>query len=570
MNYLRKKQLPTFVRLTLIAITLASGCNREPGSGESTPATGAPSSTTPWFTDVTRESKLNFSHVRNTNVKFWLPEITGGGGGWIDFDNDGDSDLYLVQSGELNPAKPNPHANQLWENLGNGTFQDVTDQAGVGDHGYGMGLAVGDYNGDGWEDLYVTNVGPNVLYRNNADGTFTDVTAEAKVDVSAWSSSAMFVDYDDDGDLDLFVANYIRWSPASEVACFNGRKEPDYCAPAGYNAPTVDRLFRNDANGSFTDVTESAGLSAAFGNGLGVAAADFNLDGRLDFYVANDGNPNQLWIQNENHQFTDQALLSGCAVNRSGAAEAGMGVAPVDLDHDGDCDLFMTHLMDESNTLYMNQNGVFDDASAASGLAAPSLQFTGFGMGFHDFNHDGRLDLFVANGRVTHALNPLSDDDTFAEPNQLFSSQADGTFQEVMPRGGLGHELIETSRAAAFADYDLDGDVDIMVVNSGGTVRLLRNDAGAQGDWIRFRILNASGHDAVGARVCLTTNKRTCFRIVQRAYSYLASNEPEVDFGLEQGETVTDVTVIWPNLTEQSFGSKTTGQRHRLVQAVQP
>lgn len=551
-------------------LAFGSGCRDNAIPSERTsPGSHQPNSEfrpqAPWFEDVTTAAGVDFVHVRATHPQFWLPEITSGGAGWIDFDNDGDEDLYFIQGGELDPtALPGP-GNVLYENLGNGTFSDVTEQAGVGDRHYGMGVAVGDYDADGFQDIYVTNVGPNVLYRNVGDGTFRNATDAAGVGHDGWGTGACFVDYDTDGDLDLFVTSYLRWSPETEIECFDGAKRRDYCAPTAYQAPSSDTLYRNRGDGTFEDVSQEVGLTTRAGNGLGVAVGDFDLDGRLDFYVANDGNPNSLWLQKERHRFVDRALISGCAVNRVGSAEAGMGVAAVDLDHDGDLDLFMTHLFDETNTLYRNDNGAFQDVTASSGLAAPSLRFTGFGMGFADFDQDGHQDLYIVNGRVSRAYDPVSTTDPLGEPNQVFQGQPDGQFVAVMPQGGTQPVIMETSRAAAFADYDGDGGVDVVVVNSGGAATLLRNRAAVQGNWIRFKVLRQDGHEAIGALVRIQTDRGVQWRIVQRSYSFLASNEFPVHFGIGTADEVLDVSVTWFQGQSESFGPRPTGMCHKLV-----
>ena len=366
-------------------------------------------------------------------------------------------------------------------------------KAGVAHAGYGMGCAVGDYDGDGDEDLYVTNVGANVLYRNQGDGTFRDVTSEAGVGHAGWSSSAAFFDGDGDGDLDLFVVNYVRWSPGREIECFAGGNERDYCQPGNYNAPAPDVFYRNDGGETFRDESERAGFSKAFGNGLGVAPGDYDGDGDLDLYVANDGDPNQLWVRGKDGRYTDQALLSGVAVNRYGLAEAGMGVAAVDLESDGDLDLFVTHLRDETNTLYLNQGGWFDDATTATGLASSSIGYTGFGLGFADFDHDGELDLYVANGRIGRSVAP-SAADPYAEPDQLYRGLGGGRLEELGPQGG------GSGRAVALGDYDEDGDLDVLVVDNGGPARLLRNRA-ASGQWVKFRVLGPRSRPVIGATV---------------------------------------------------------------------
>jgi len=336
----------------------------------------------PWFEDVALQAGVDFVHQRASTTRYWLPEIMSGGAAWLDYDSDGDPDLYLVQGGTPGSDAGGP-GNVLLRNDGDGTFTDVSADSGTGDTRYGMGVAVGDYDGDGDPDLYVTNLGANVLYRNEGNGRFSDVTPAAGVGDTGWGTSAVFFDYDADGDLDLFVANYVKWSADREIECFGGANEQTYCHPNRYNGPSPDVLYRNEGDGRFTDVSWEAGIWRAYGNGLGVVSGDFNTDGLQDLYVANDGMPNQLWINQGAGQFRDEALLAGAAVNMTGAAEAGMGVAAVDLENDGDLDLFLTHLRGETNTLYRNDGkGMFEDTTTVSGLAGPSIAFTGFGLGF--------------------------------------------------------------------------------------------------------------------------------------------------------------------------------------------
>ena len=516
---------------------------------------------TAWLEDATDDSGVDFTYVRGLETRYWFPEIMGGGAGWLDYDGDGDLDLYLVQGGQIGASGADVPGNRLYRNRGNGTFEDVTESAGVGDRGYGMGCTCGDYDGDGDVDLYVTNVGPNVLYRNNGDGTFTDVTSDAGVGDPGWGASSAFMDYDADGDLDLFVVNYLIWSVDRDLECGTPR---DYCSPTAYDASAPDTLYRNEGNGTFVDVSESAGLRTAFGNGLGVACGDFNLDGHVDVYVANDKTANQLWINTGDGRFRDEALIAGCAANMHGAAEAGMGVAAVDVENDGDLDLFMTHLRDESNTMYLNQGGVFEDATPMTGLSASSIPFTGFGMGFADFDHDGWLDLYVANGRVGSYKPLWSPTDPYGEPNQLFRGLAAGRFEEVMPRGGVVDEPIGAGRAAAFGDYDNDGDIDVLVVNSGSKARLFRNTAGGRGNWIMFRLIDERRRDSHGAIVRIEADGTVQQRLVDPAYSYCAGNDPRAHFGLGDASAVDEVTVRWPSGRLESFGPLPAGSVHEL------
>lgn len=543
----RNRRVPSgWATLATVATCLLAGCRSQ---------VNTPRQAESWFEVVTATSGIRFRHERGP-ARYWLPEIMGGGAAWLDYDADGDLDLYFVQSGDLNlPAGARAPSNQLYENLGNGSFRDVTQRAGVGDMGYGMGVAIGDFDANGLPDIYVTNVGPNVLYQNLGDGTFRDVTAAAGVGDAGWGTSAVFVDYDQDGHTDLFVTNYIRWAADRETECRTADNQPDYCSPNVYGAPAADTLYRNLGDGTFRDVSQQVGINAAFGNGLGVVAADFNSDQRIDFYVANDGNPNQLWLQTGDQQFTDQALGQGCAVNRMGAAEAGMGVAVVDVENDGDLDLFMTHLGNESNTLYLSDGARFDDRTAAIGLGGPSVNFTGFGLGFADFDNDGHVDVYVANGRVGRGL-PLDarQADPYAEPNQVFRGSLAGRYHEVLPRGGTSEPLVENSRAALFGDVDNDGDIDIVVVNNGQSPTVLRNQIGAKNHWLRIQLRDKFGNDACTARVRIEAAGRSQWRLVSRAYSYLASNEPHAHFGLGDVSQIDEVTVYWPSGEVETFG----------------
>jgi hypothetical protein len=521
-----------------------------------------PDESPPWFEESADAAGIDFTYIRGLEINYWFPEIMGGGAAWLDYDSDGYLDLYLVQGGQIGASGQHLPGNRLYRNRGDGTFEDVTESAGVGDRGYGMGCACGDYDNDGDVDIYVTNVGPNLLYRNNGDGTFTDVTATAGAGDPSWSTSAAFVDYDRDGDLDLFVANYVNWSVEREQVCFGIHR--DYCAPTAYDAPAPDTLYRNEGNGTFLEVSESAGLRAAFGNGLGVVCGDFNLDGYLDIYLANDQTPSQMWINDGHGHFTDQALLAGCAVDLHGTALAGMGVQAFDMEGDGDLDLFKTHLREESNTFYLNRGGVFEDTTQLTGLAAPSIPFTGFGMGFADFDHDGNTDLYVANGRVGNYEPRFSETDVYGEPNQLYRGLGDGRFVEVMPRGGTREQFIGASRAAAFADYDNDGDIDVAVVNSGSKAHLFRNVVAKKGNWIMFRVRDEHGRDVPAAMVQLEAAGKVQWRLADPAYSYCASNDSRVLFGLGDAVEADHVTVRWPDGRLEQFGPFPAGEVHVL------
>jgi hypothetical protein len=543
------------------AALMIAGCDVKPAARSK--STGTPP---PWFEEVAMQRGVKFIWRSCHGDRYFMPECIGGGGGMFDMDNDGDLDLYLVQAGSLaDPSRNEP--NILLRNDGKGFFEPVTGPGAAGDRGYGMGLACGDYDNDGDIDLYVTNLGPNVLYQNDGHGSFTDVTAAAGVGCGGWSSSAAFVDYDNDGDLDLYVCRYINWSIATELKCYNDMGAPDYCAPANYNAPALDVLYRNNSDGTFTDVTVQAGLDAWSGNGLGVVCGDFDRNGWIDIFVANDGTRNQLWANQGNGAFIDVGLQTGCALDLDGKAKAGMGTHAADIDNDSDLDLIVCNLRRESDSIFMNQGEHFSDETTAVGLRVTSQPFTRFGVGWIDFDNDGLLDLYEANGLVMRDDRPFSDD-PYAQPNLLFrgrrSERGGPFFEEVQPRGGTAAPLVATSRAAAFGDIDNDGGADVLVINRDGPAQLLRNIAPNRGHWVILRVLDEHNRDAYGATVSLRVGDRIVTRDVKAAYSYLASNDPRVHVGTGVMERIDDVTIRWVDGAVESFGSLMTDQIHTL------
>ncbi|MHC4911313.1 MAG: CRTAC1 family protein, partial [Planctomycetota bacterium] len=434
--------------------------------------------------------------------------------------------------------------NRLFRNRGDGTFEDVSAGSGADVGGYGMGVATGDFDADGWMDLYITNVGPNTLLHNRGDGTFEDVSERAGVDDAAWGASAAFVDYDRDGDLDLFVANYIDWSIETDVRCSSVSGAPDYCSPMSYQAPAPDTLLRNDGDGTFTNVSTDAGVHAAFGNGLGVVCGDFDGDDLVDIFVANDQTANQLWHNRGDGTFEDIAMVAGCAVDDRGEAKAGMGVTTEDFDGDGDLDLLVVNLTSQSDSFFRNEGSYFFDDTARVGLGGDSRRYTRFGLGVMDFDNDGWLDIFHANGRVTKPAtpDPLRSDDIFAEPNQVFAGGPGGRFAARPPLPD-----IQTSRAAAFGDVDGDGGIDILVVNRDGPAHLLRNVHVGGGRWLMLDVRHPNGAVAIGATVMLELGERRLRREVRTASSYCAANDHRVHFGLGSEARIGDISVRWPD-----------------------
>jgi enediyne biosynthesis protein E4 len=521
--------------------------------GPQPPPAAASVAAQPWFEDIADRAGISFVHQSGHRDRFFLPEIMGGGAALFDMDNDGFLDLYLVQSGHLfAPADKQP-GSRLYRNRGDRTFEDVTAASGADVAGYGMGVAAGDFDNDGNADLYVTNLGGNVLLKGDGHGHFADVTAKAGVASGGWSTSAAFLDYDGDGWLDLFVAHYLNWQPSAEVECYSLTGVPDYCSPKTYDLPASAALYHNNRNGTFADVTDRAGLRAAVGNGLGVVAGDVDGDGRIDVFVANDGTPNQLWLNRGGGRFEDAALTMGCAVDLDGKPKAGMGVHLADADGDGDSDLLVVNLDGESDSLYRNEKTFFRDDTISVGLRTISRPFTRFGAAMLDFDNDGMLDIYEASGRVGRQ-SELYSSDPYAEPNLLFRGTQGPRFEEVTPRGGTPTPLIATSRAAAFGDIDNDGAIDIVVANRDGKPYLLHNVVSGRGHWAMFRVLDEHGRDALGAELTMTVESSLIRRDVRAAFSYLASNDPRVHVGIGQSTAVRDLTVRWPDGTRERFG----------------
>ena len=521
------------------------------------------------FVDVTKEAGIDFRHVNGAEGDYHLPETLGAGGAFFDADNDGDLDIYLVNSGYWPGSAAVQNHAALYQNNGDGTFTDITAAAGVGNQGnYGQGVACADYDNDGDTELYVTNFGPDVLYRNNGDGTFTDITAHAGISDAAWSSSACFLDYDRDGHLDLFVVNYLHYSLDAVYRPCGENATRTYCHPSLFEG-APDRLYRNNGDGTFTDVSQEAGVGNIggmfHGKGLGVVSADFNNDGAPDLYVANDDTRNDFFYNNGDGTFSEISLLAGCAYSFNGVAQAGMGIAAGDYNGDGALDIFVTNLSYETNALYRNNgDGTFTDVIYEARLGKESYLYVGFGTGFLDADNDGWLDLFVANGHIIDNIVETHDVLTYAQPNQLFRNKGDGTFQEISETAGPYFHRAQVSRGSIFGDYDNDGDVDILVTQSNAPATLLRNENGNKQNWLRIKPVGTiSNRDGIGARVLLAQQ----IRDVNPCASYLSSHDARLHFGLGQNTSVDRLEIRWPSGVVEVYENLPVNQEHVLTES---
>jgi hypothetical protein len=500
------------------------------------------------FTDVTQKAGITFKHVSSPEKKY-IVESMSGGVALLDYDNDDYLDIYLVNSLTADMVKANQKTRSaLYHNNRDGTFTDVSDKAGVGDIGWGMGVAVGDYDNDGFDDIYVTCLGPNHLLRNTGKGTFTDVTQTAGVGDPRWSTGAAFVDYDNDGKLDLFVSNYVDFDVNNLPEFGKGRScqfkgIPVQCGPRGLKG-AGDSLYHNNGNGTFSDVSKKAGVADADGYyGLGVICSDFDEDGLVDIFVANDSTPNFLWHNNGDGTFKDIGFASGTAVNENGSEQGSMGVTLGDYDHDGKLDLFVTNFDDDYNTLYHNDGrGSFTDVSYATKVAAVSLPYVGWGTKFFDYDNDGWVDLLVINGHVYPQL------PSYKQRNLVHHNDRDGTFSEVGAQ--LGPPFLEkrTGRGAAFGDLDNDGDVDVVINNLDGAAQVLLNAGGNSNNSVLIKTIGVKGNrDGIGARVSVTSGDLKQVEEVYSGATYISQNDLRLHFGLEKRTKVDLIEVRWPN-----------------------
>ncbi|PYU67535.1 MAG: CRTAC1 family protein [Acidobacteria bacterium] len=504
------------------------------------------------FVDVTRSAGITFRHDNAFSPEKYLIETMGSGCGWIDYDQDGWLDLYLV-NGAATPAysPKHPLRSALYRNNGDGTFSDVTGRAGVGAEGlFGMGVAVGDYDNDGFPDLLVLGYGRCILYHNNRDGTFTDVTTRAGVANSGqWASSAAWFDYDNDGHLDLVVANYVDWSPERNFYCGDrGPEMRSYCHPDDFRGqpPT---LYHNNGNGTFTDVSKSSGVGLKGGNGLGVVTFDYDNDGWQDIFIANDHMPNFLFHNNRDGSFREVAYVAGVAVSSDGEFEAGMGADAADATGRGRMDLIVTHLDMQLARFYQNLGDqTFDDATLRSKIGYSTYHMSGFGTRFMDYDNDGAVDIFMANGHVLDNIQRYHGETRYAEPKLMFHNNGRGVFENATDRIGLDFQLPRVSRGTAVADFDNDGDLDILVNNNGQPPQLLRNDGGSANHWIEILLIGTkSNRDGVGARLKLVAGDLILYDQRKGGVSYQSAQDPRLHFGLGQRTQIDSVEIIWPS-----------------------
>jgi enediyne biosynthesis protein E4 len=502
----------------------------------------------PQFTDVTTAAGVRFRHNSGAAGKKYLPETLGSGAAFLDADNDGWQDIFLVNSRNWPGQSGAPSYSALYRNNRNGTFTDITRQAGLAVEMYGLGVSAADYDNDGRTDIYVTGLGPNRLFHNTGRGTFEDVTARAGVGDPGFSASAAWFDYDRDGKLDLFVTNYVQWTLETDRFCTLDGKSKSYCTPESYKGQSPT-LYRNRGNGTFEDVTRKAGLYDPSSKGLGVALIDYNNDGHLDLFVANDTQPNRLYQNTGKGTFTDVGVSAGVAFNEAGVARAGMGTDAADYDGSGRQSLIVGNFSNEMMALYSNEGtGLFMDQAPGSTIGKASQLTLTFACFFFDFDLDGLLDIFAANGHVADDISTVQPRIAYAEPAHLFRNAGSKKFDEVTAKSGAALSQRVVARGAAYGDFDNDGDLDLLITTNNGPARLLRNDGGNENHAVRIRAIGTtSNRDAIGAKVrVVLDNGSVLWRMVKTGSSYCSQSELPVTIGLGARTAVTSVEVTWP------------------------
>jgi hypothetical protein len=541
---------------------------QNPASASATPSATQPAPARPTgpvtFTDITAKAGIHFRHSSGAFGEKYLPETMGSGVCIIDYDNDGWQDILFVNSMNWPGHGSADTYPALYHNNHDGTFTDVTRQAGLAHAMYGLGCTVGDFDNDGLDDLYITAIGGSHLYRNLGGGKFADVTAKAGLADSGFPSGAIWFDYDRDGKLDLFVAHYVEWTLATDQACMLDGKHKSYCTPEAYKGQSA-RLFHNLGNGRFEDVTKRAGLEDPSGKSLGIALIDYDNDGWPDLFVTNDTQPNKLYHNNHNGTFTDEGPTAGVAFSDAGRPRAGMGTDAGDYDSSGRQSLVIGNFTTESMSLYHNDaSGLFTDETASSGILSPSARSLTFGTFFFDYDLDGQLDIVAVNGHVADDIATVQPTLHYAEPPLLFHSLGHGRFEDASSKVGSAFRESMVARGAAYADFDNDGDLDLVITTSNGPARLLRNDNGNRNDLLRIKLVGTrSNRDAIGARVTLTTAAGAkLYAMVKAGSSYLSQSELPLTFGLGKpaADKVVSLEILWPSGRKESIGKVAANQ----------
>lgn len=520
------------------------------------------------FTDVTKAAGITFTHNSGAFGRKYLPETMGPGCAFLDYDNDGWQDILVVNGMDWPAQKRKRSTMRLYKNNRNGTFSDVTRAAGLDVEMYGLGVAVGDYNNDGFPDILITALGQNRLFQNTGKGTFLDVTQKSGLGGrEAFSTSAMWFDYDRDGLLDLFVCNYVRWSPDVDVFCSISGKEKSYCTPEAYRGSTC-WLFRNRGDGTFEDVTAKAGLFDNSSKSLGVAMFDYDRDGWPDLFVANDTQPNKLYRNQKNGTFAEMALKAGVAFSDDGKARAGMGVDAADYDNSGAASLVVTNFHNEMLGLYKGSpSGTFTDLAAKSEIGKATRGTLGFGCFFFDADLDGLMDLLVVNGHIDDSVTRMRSDVRFAQSPQMFLNAGGGRFRVTGAEAGAEFVQPKVGRGAAYGDFDNDGDLDVLITTNGGAAYLYRNDLPAGHHWMRFHLTGTkSNRDGIGAAVKLFYGGQMATRVVKSGSSYLSQSELPVSFGLGRSDKAERAVVQWPSGRTEEFKNLKADTRYQCVE----
>jgi enediyne biosynthesis protein E4 len=554
-------------RSFLWGIAGLASCSQLPGLHALITQTGSAASPGFRFTDVTGAAGIHFQHNSGAFGGKFLPETLGSGCAFLDYDRDGWQDILLVNGADWPGHKKNRSTLRLYHNNGNGTFTDVTARAGLDIEMYGMGVAVGDYNNDGFPDILITCVGQNRLFRNTGKGTFVDVTTQSGLGKrEGFSTSALWFDYDRDGLLDLFVCNYVKWSPEHDVFCSLDGKHKSYCTPEAYRGATC-WLFHNRGDGTFEDVTAASGIFDSSSKSLGVALLDDNQDGWPDLLVANDTQPNKLYRNQRNGTFKDAAVEAGIAFSSEGKARAGMGVDVADFDNSGTPGAAITNFDNEMIGLYRMTGKSFEDIAPQSGVGMASRNSLGFGCAFLDVNLDGWLDFAVANGHIDETVRNIRGNVGYAQPPQLFLNSGKGTFRDVAAELGGGFDQPKVGRGLAYADFDRDGDLDLLLTTNNGPAYLYRNDQLAGNRSIRFRLVGTkSNRDGIGSMVRVFAGGLTQSRVVKGGSSYLSQSELPVTFGLEKRDHIERVVIDWPSGRTEEYKNLSAGRCYECTE----